>query len=532
MSDSAVLSNIHSKLKNKSEPIEYETVRALYSMASKYNTLYEVGKLILSETDIVALVKLALDKVLEVTFARRGFLALIDDKGELDFRAARNIDKNDIKDPKFQISYSIVKEVISTHQTICLPNALEDEKFSASQSVSRLRLLSVLCSPILLEDQLVGIIYVDNQDYAHIFCDATNELIQDFSSLMSVALKNAFSFHQLQESKDLMVQTLRAQYKFDHIIGSSPAMVRVLKLVSDVAATDASILIRGENGTGKELIAKALHYNSNRHDQNFVTINCAALPENLIESELFGHVKGAFTGAVANKQGKFALADKGTIFLDEIGELDANLQAKLLRVVEYGTFSPVGSSREQQCDVRIITATNRDLEDMIQKKTFRQDLYFRLNVIKIIIPPLRQRRDDIKPLALHFIEKYRPKDKTIKISPAALRVLQEYDFPGNIRQLENTIQHAVILNKSGQIDIQDLPNDILAPFGDSGLVEDEQLTFQQKKQRVIEKFEKAEIVRLLAETRGKLRRAARLAGMDAKNFSDKVKKYNVSLDEF
>jgi Nif-specific regulatory protein len=532
MNDAEMLSLIQKKVENIKQPIQQEEMRDLYSIASKYKILHEIGKLVLSETDIIGLLKLALDKVLQVTHARRGFIALIDEKGEIDFRAARNIDKNDIQRPEGQISKSIIDKVIQSHQTICLPNALEDKQFNASQSVSRLKLLSVLCAPILLENNLVGIIYVDNQDYAHIFVDETKRLIHEFSSLMSIALKNAFSFHELQESKNLMAHTLREHYKFDHIIGSSRPMVRVMKLVSDIAASDASILIIGDNGTGKELIAKALHFNSNRNEQTFITVNCAALPPTLIESELFGHLKGAFTDAKSDKKGKFELADNGTIFLDEISELDANLQAKLLRVVEYGAFSPLGSENEKKCDVRIISATNSDLEEMIHKKEFRQDLYFRLNVIKIAMPPLRQRRDDIKPLILHFIDKYDTKQKPMTISAAALRLLQEYDYPGNVRQLENIINRAVILCKSGQIDVQHLSEDILEPFGDSLYAEDQSLTFQQKKYKLIEKFERVELIRLLAETKGKMRKAARLAGMDSKNFSDKLKKHNISREDF
>ena len=531
MSKDTLLDEIQEFL-SANKPVDRTMVRDLYQLASKYLMLYQVGKIVLSETHIVALFKLALDKVIQVTKAQRGFLALVDESGQLDFRAARKIDKNDIQQPQFQVSRSIINKVLESYQTIYLANALEHEQFKASKSVSRLRLLSVLCTPITIDGNLVGIIYVDNQNFAHVFDESTKALIQEFSTLMSIALRNAFAYRHLQDSKDLIAQKLRESYKFDHIIGSSPAMVKVLKLVSDVADTNANVLINGEHGTGKELIAKALHYNSNRLDQNFVTVNCAALPSTLIESELFGHVKGAFTGAQAGKKGKFALANKGTILLDEIGELSTELQSKLLRVVEYGTYFPLGSEKEEQCDVRILAATNRDLDAMIQKKQFLPDLYFRLNVIRIVMPPLRQRYDDIEPLTHFFINKHKRTDKPLKISPAALHLLEDYDYPGNVRQLENIIHRAVILCKSDQIDVEHLSEDILAPFSESLHSCERELTFQQKKQHVIEKFEKVELYRLLSETNGKLRRAARLAGMDPKNFSEKLKRYNISTDDF
>jgi transcriptional regulator with GAF, ATPase, and Fis domain len=479
-----------------------------------------------------ALLRLAMDKVIEVTRAQRGFIALVEDKQRLDFKVARHLEKSDIDKPRFQVSRSIIEKVIANGETICLRDAMADATFGGAESVTRLQLLSVLCTPIKIANRVAGVIYVDNANVKQLFDDAVADLLTAFSEQIAIALKNAYVFSNLKKSHQQLANELRNQYRFEAIIGSGPAMTKILDLVSKVADTEASVLIQGENGTGKKLIAEALHYNSSRRDRPLVTVDCGAIPENLIESELFGHVKGAFTGAIKDKRGKFELADGGTIFLDEIGEMAPALQVKLLRVLQDGIFSPVGSETETQCDVRVIAATNRDLKKMLADNAFREDLYYRLNVINLTVPPLRDRREDLLLLIDHFLTKYGKAGKLPRLSKAAEQLLLDCDYPGNVRQLENIVQRAVILSKGESIEVQHLPEDLQA----AGIYNDANpqapTTFQERKQRAIEKFERDELSRILTQTGGKVRESARIAGMDVKNFSEKLQRYGIKAEDY
>jgi Nif-specific regulatory protein len=422
--------------------------------------------------------------------------------------------------------------VIAQGETICLRDAMADAIFGGAESVTRLQLLSVLCTPIKIAGRVAGVIYVDNSNIKQLFDEAIADLLTAFSEQIAIALKNASVFSNLKKSHQQLANELRANYKFDNIIGSGPAMTKILQLVAQVADTDATVLIQGENGTGKELIARALHYNSNRHEKPFVAVNCGAIPETLIESELFGHEKGAFTGAINRKPGKFELADGGTIFLDEIGEMAPAMQVKLLRVLQDGTFSPVGSTAENQCDVRVIAATNRDLKKMLANGSFREDLYYRLNVINLTVPPLRDRREDLLLLVDHFLKKYSKGGNQPKLSKAAEQLLIDYDYPGNVRQLENVMQRAVVLCKGENIEVQHLPEDLQT----AGIYDEANpqapATFQERKQRVIEKFERDELSRILTQTGGKVRESARIAGMDVKNFSEKLQRYGIKAEDY
>jgi len=340
--------------------------------------------------------------------------------------------------------------------------------------------------------------------------------------------------NKVKPSNIQLEKDLRSKYRFDHIIGNDPALLKILEVVAHVADTDATVLILGEHGTGKELIAKALHMNSSIQNEPFITVNCAALPANLIESELFGHVRSAFTGAsmTKDKRGKFELANNGTIFLDEIGELPLEIQVKLLRVLQNSTYSPVGSEHEKVCNVRVIAATNRNMNQMLHDETFREDLYYRLNVIEITLPALRDRKGDIKLLIDHFIKKYYRGKKFPEISKEAERILANYEYPGNIRQLENAIYRALILGNGFSIEAQHLP-ELMSKTGTlSNVSHEHNLTFQEKKQYVVAEFEKNELISILKATGGRVRKGAEQAGMDIKNFSEKLKKYNIQAKDF
>ncbi|HNB71417.1 MAG TPA: sigma-54 dependent transcriptional regulator, partial [Acidobacteriota bacterium] len=308
------------------------------------------------------------------------------------------------------------------------------------------------------------------------------------------------------------------------IIGQSEQMERLKKLILKVAASDETVLIRGESGTGKELIAKALHKNSSRVGQTFQAVNCAAINENLLESELFGHEKGSFTGAYAEKKGLFEMADKGTLFLDEIGELNVNLQAKLLRALQEGEIQRVGATKTIKIDVRVVTATNRDLEAMVKDGKFREDLYYRLNVIPVEVPPLRSRRGDILVLAEYFLKKQiRGSQPAFKFSPEALRLLQNYTWPGNVRQLESAIKRAVLLCEGDRIEVEDLPLEIRQATDRSV-----EFHFKLPPEGIsFEEVERSLIIQAMDQTDWNITRAAKLLGLTFRTLQYRLEKFNL-----
>jgi DNA-binding NtrC family response regulator len=333
----------------------------------------------------------------------------------------------------------------------------------------------------------------------------------------------------IDENIDLKSKINRT-YRFENIIGVSGKMQEVFQKIAKVAATDATVLLRGESGTGKELIARAVHYQSKRQSQSMVEINCASIPENLLESELFGHEKGAFTGAYKMKKGKFEIADRGTLFLDEIGDLPLSLQAKLLRVLQEQRFNRVGGVENIEVDVRLIAATNADLEKKIADKLFREDLYYRLNVIPVLIPPLRERIEDIGPLTDHFINKYTAKDnrEIMGISEEALKILMTYEWPGNVRELENALENAVVMCEGDYITPKDLPaylqgsKTVTSPLLNI-VMEENDLSYKEK----LEACEKEIIRQALIETQNNKTQAAKNLGFTLRTLINKAKKYSL-----
>jgi len=354
-------------------------------------------------------------------------------------------------------------------------------------------------------------------------------------------VKKPFSFEEITGILERAIENLKVtrkyknlkkmteeSFRFSGIIGKNKKMREIFEILELVASTDVSVLIEGESGTGKELVAKAIHLNSKRKDQNFIPINCSALPETLLESELFGYRKGAFTGAVGSKKGLFEAADGGTLFLDEIGGTAPAFQSKLLRVLEDGYFLPLGSTNPIKVDVRIISATNKIIEEEVNKKSFREDLYYRLNVVKIKLPPLRERKDDIPLLIQHFLETYNRKhNKNVeRISEEAMDILLNYPWPGNIRELENVIERAVILSGGKEILPNLLPDKILNP--QTPEVMPELIEYKSAK----EIFERVYLTKLLKYTKGNVTEAAKIAGMVRQNLYLKFKQYNIDPREF
>ncbi|MBM4320517.1 MAG: sigma-54-dependent Fis family transcriptional regulator [Deltaproteobacteria bacterium] len=339
------------------------------------------------------------------------------------------------------------------------------------------------------------------------------------------------------EKRDLIVENmaLRRQihkrYGVGNLIGSSPAIRKVYDLIDRVARTRSNVLIVGESGTGKELVAKAIHYNSGRADQPLVTLNCGAIPENLIESELFGHVRGSFTGAVANRRGFFDEADNSTLFLDEIGELSPTLQVKLLRVLQERKIKPVGGTREKNVDVRLICATNRELEEEVRLGRFREDLYYRINVIQIRLPPLRERKEDIPALTVHFVDHFCRENgrQVMEISSRALAALCSYGFPGNVRELENIVERAVALSTGGSLDLELLPAAVTSACSPAGLplqaleIPEEGIDLE----RIVGELERDLLVKALRKTRGVRKDAAELLGITFRSIRYRLDKFGL-----
>lgn len=343
---------------------------------------------------------------------------------------------------------------------------------------------------------------------------------------IDLRIRKAIEHRDLSTENLLLRSQLREKYRFEEIVGDSPAMQEVYALMERVCNTENSVLITGETGTGKELVARAIHYNGSRADRRFYALHCAAIPEGLLESEMFGHEKGAFTGAVAQKIGVFEAAREGTLFLDEIGEMTQTAQVRLLRVLQEREFFRVGSTVPIKTDVRLITATNRNLLKEVQEGRFRQDLYYRLNVIEILVPPLRERKDDIPLLVNHFLQKYSIESKrSFRVSEQALQMLLTHDWPGNIRELENTLRRAMTLCEDAVIIPRDLPSSVRETAGHISPSPAHSLHLPLRAAR--EAFERDYVERLLRQTGGNISMAARRAGIAWQNFHLKVKKFGI-----
>lgn len=341
-----------------------------------------------------------------------------------------------------------------------------------------------------------------------------------------LAVRNAIEHHRLIAENRVLKRSLRERYSFQNIIGKSAAMQQVFELISQVAPRRSTVLIQGESGTGKELVAKAIHASSGRVDAPFVAVNCGNIPSELLESELFGHVRGAYTGATSSKKGLFEVADGGTLLLDEVATISLEIQSKLLRVIQEREFRRLGGLENIKVDVRIIAATNIDLESAVRQGTFRDDLYYRLNVIVIRVPPLRERAEDIPLLAEHFIRKYAEdgQHKDLQLEPEALRVLMDYDWPGNVRELENVIERAVVLSPDNRISAKLFPKNLTSPFShpETQLVQDR---FSLKER--VGNYEKSIIIAALEKTDWNQKKAAELLSVNATTLSEKLKRLKI-----
>ena len=482
-------------------PIEEEAAPTFADLDA-YTKLYEFSERLIHQRDLSELLDALMDAVIEITNADKGFLVLLEGD-TIDVKVARNLNRENIADAVSQLSDSIIAKVVRSRKPVIVSDAMRDDEFSAAKSVMQLKVSSVICVPLLDRGRLLGLIYVGNDSIRDLFQQDTLRILTVFSSQASLIVANALLLNELRIDNKRLNERLE-QYRFGEIVGTSPPMQQVFRKVEKIAATDISVLITGETGTGKELIAREIHNRSPRTGKPFVTINCGAIPENLLESELFGHVKGAFTGAVANKQGKFQAADGGTLFLDEIGEMPVELQVKILRALQERVVYRVGDTRPETCDIRILAATNRDLDKEIAHGRFREDLYYRLNVVNVELPPLRQRGEDVLVIARYLLSRYaREYDVKVKgLSPNAAVAIRKHAWPGNIRELENRIKKAIVLCESSVIGPDDL--------GLTGDVLPQILTLAEAK----DKFQRDYINEVLALNNGNRTKTARDLGVD------------------
>ena len=416
--------------------------------------LVELSATLMKDTKPDQLFKKVLEGLIDLTGAEKGFLIILRD-GDRHLAASHNVgDKNlDLS----RVSDSIVDQVVQHRQPVIVSDALRDSRFGRAQSVVDLKLSSVMCVPLIYRNDMLGVIYLGNDSITDLFDDRDLSVLQVYSAQAAMIVHHALLLNQLRvDNRNLRSQLRQASQ--GEIIGTSPKMKAVFRVLRRVAPTDLSVLVLGETGTGKELVARELHNVSPRSKGPFIAINCGAIPENLLESELFGHRKGAFTGAVADKIGRTEAANGGTLFLDEIGEMPMNLQVKLLRVLQERCIERVGDLTPRPIDIRVVAATNRTLEEMIRSGAFREDLFYRLNEIAVQLPPLRDRGDDIAVLAKFFVNKYRQQygTKASGFTNQSLKAMKNYEWPGNVRELENRIKKALIMSDRALLNPDDL----------------------------------------------------------------------------
>lgn len=419
--------------------------------------LQEFSQKLMTESSLQDLLETLLDTVIDTTRAEKGFLVLIQEAQQNHVVVARGVRGQPLPPSVNALSDTVLKKVIETGRPLLVSDAHSDQEFRASESILSLRVSSVMCAPLLSRGKMLGVLYVGTHDARSGFDQRGLEIYSIFAAQAALILENAMLLEELRTDRDRL-QTRVAMKEFGSILGACAPMLDVFRAIEKVAATEVSVLISGETGTGKELVAHEIHRRSDRANGPFIVINCGAIPENLMESELFGHVRGAFTGALQTREGKFQAARGGTLFLDEIGEMPTNLQVKLLRAIQERTVTKVGSHIAEKVDIRVLAATHRDLLVEQQAGRFREDLYYRLNVVNIKLPALRERGDDVILLAKYLLDRHAKElGSPVKgFTADAIAAMRKYAWPGNIRQLDNRIKKAVVLADHPMIDAGDL----------------------------------------------------------------------------
>jgi Nif-specific regulatory protein len=485
-------------------------------MTDGRDALLEISAAIHSTRDLETLEKRLLEILSRTLYADRGAILLLGENGE-QFASVCGWDSREGLERRAEHSRAIIDRVLREKAPVLVNGhpAADGDPCGPGECIT-----AALCVPLVVFQRVRGVLYLDSTDPHARFEQEQLEWLSAVGGIAALVLADLRRIQWLENENC----RLRAEIALDHeMVGAAPAMREMERFIARVAPTDSTVLVRGESGTGKELVARAIHRNSPRAGKAFVAINCAAITDTLLESELFGHEKGAFTGAAAQQKGKIEAADGGTLFLDEVGELAPLLQAKLLRVLQEREFERVGGTRPVRVDIRLIAATNRDLKAAIQAGAFRQDLYYRLNVVGLTTPPLRQRREDIPLLAEHFARMYARKvRRTVTgVSPAALAHLMQYEWPGNIRELENAIERAVVLGTTEWI----LPEDL-----SEELMETEPAAAATRYHATVKDSKKDLIVKAVQQAGGNYTEAARLLGIHPNYLHRLIRNLNLKAE--
>jgi transcriptional regulator with GAF, ATPase, and Fis domain len=477
---------------------------ATSQIARNLSALLKISRVVHAIRDLEELQAQLLDLIFEVVPATRGAILLAVGAGQ-EFNSLYARTRQPGQPQLIRVSRTVARQVMQDNVAILGADVPGSGRFRDVESLAAGEVRSLLCVPLTVFQRMIGCIYLDSTQADSHFHEDHLQLLAAIAGISSVALDNARRLQWLEQEN----QRLTAEISQDqNLIGESAPMREIYHSLAKVAPTDSTVLITGESGTGKELAARALHRNSSRANKPFVAINCSAIPETLLESDLFGHERGSFTGATSQKRGRLEVADGGVVFLDEIGELAPPLQVKLLRVLQEREFERVGGTRPIKVDIRLIAATNRDINEAVRKGEFRQDLYYRLAVVQLTMPPLRDRKDDISMLARHFVQKHakRCKVKPKPISRESMAALMHYDWPGNVRELENAIERALVMGSSEMILLEDLP-DSLSEQGPEGEIN------EGKYHANVKELKKQLILDAVQQARGNYVEAARILGV-------------------
>jgi len=523
-------------------------------LEGRLRRLLRINKRLNSDLRLSRVLETIIDTVIELTDAERGFLLLKDGTGELAVKVARNIDQTTLEGPSSSLSRTIAKQAADTGEPVIAVDAAGDSRFSEHLSVSDLHLRSVLAVPLAVKGTVVGTIYVDHRLRKGVFGKDELAMVLDFAEQGAIAIENARIISELRR-REQQVQSLNRRlerelrvqeaalsearvelkesrqaaalrYDYRQIVGQSPSMLDLFRMLDRVTDTTLPVVIEGESGTGKELVARAIHFHGPRKDKAFVSENCAAIPETLLESALFGHVRGAFTGADREARGLFAIANGGTLFLDEVADMSAGMQGKLLRVLQDGEFHRVGGERPEKADVRVVVASNRNLGQMVEEGKFRKDLFYRLSVVRLHLPPLRERREDIPLLLRHFLGKFSEQMGGVAktVDAAALSRLCAYAWPGNVRELENEIARAGAFAGT-TIGVADLSPHIQTGQDPSEVIRNEPDSLRLRHR--VERLERQLIREAMGRSQGNQTRASALLGLSRFGLQKKLRRYSL-----
>lgn len=493
-------------------------VEILKRRVKELETLNRLAQIISSTMDVNQILKIIIEEAINLASAEQGSVMIVDEESPRGMRTLVR-GRREEREPVYRLATQITGWIIKNKKPLLSKDIRKDSRFKGLRLVS-LPFRSVLSVPLKVGKEIIGSINLMNREGE--FSEDDMRLLSIIASQSAQVVQNARSHEKLSEENVYLRREVEHRYKLAQVIGKSPAMQKVFELLDKVIPGEANVFLEGETGTGKELIARTIHYNGPRRSGKFIAVDCGAIPESLMESELFGYIKGAFTGAVKDKKGLFAEADGGTLFLDEITNTSPSIQAKLLRAIQEREIRPVGATQTRRVDVRIISATSSDLKAMVKQGSFREDLYYRLRVISIRLPPLRERREDIPVLAHHFLKKNsKAMGKDIKgYTPDAISLLEGYSWPGNVREMENVVERAVTLASSDteRIGIELLPDELreVSPIKRKGFLPG-----------LVAEFEKERIVESLRENNWIQLRAAKALGIPLGTLRDKIKKYNI-----